>query len=47
MDMKLSPEQLRLRTAARELAESEFAAKAAKYLPGGTLGNLSDDAILH
>jgi hypothetical protein len=35
----------------RELKRStralEFAAKAAKYLPGGTLGNLSDDAILH
>src|SRR5579871_4602251 len=30
MDMKLSPEQLRLRTAARELAESEFAVKAAE-----------------
>ena len=30
MDMKLSPEQLRLRTAARELAESTFAHKAAE-----------------
>lgn len=30
MDMKLSPEQLKLRTAARELAESEFARKAAE-----------------
>src|SRR5262249_58501206 len=30
MDMKLSPEQLRLRTAARELAESKFASKAAE-----------------
>src|SRR5215472_5408699 len=28
--MKLSPEQLKLRTAARELAESEFAARAAE-----------------
>ena len=30
MDMKLSPEQLKLRSAARELAEAEFAAKAAE-----------------
>lgn len=30
MDMKLSPEQVKLRAAARELAESEFAAKAAE-----------------
>lgn len=29
MDMKLSPEQLKLKAAARELAESQFAAKAA------------------
>ena len=27
MDMKLSPEQLKLRSAARELAEAEFAAE--------------------
>jgi 3-sulfinopropanoyl-CoA desulfinase len=30
MDMKLSPEQLKLRSAARELAEAEFAARAAE-----------------
>src|SRR6185312_6443035 len=30
MDMKLSPEQQKLRHAARELAEAEFAAKAAE-----------------
>src|SRR5438105_3981288 len=30
MDMKLSPEQLKLRSAARELAETEFAPKAAE-----------------
>src|SRR4029450_12960926 len=30
MDMKLSPEQLKLRSAARELAETEFAARAAE-----------------
>ena len=30
MDMKLSPEQLKLRSAARELAEGEFAPKAAE-----------------
>src|SRR6476469_9122697 len=30
MDMKLSPEQLKLRSAARELAEAQFAAKAAE-----------------
>ena len=30
MDMKLSPEQVKLRSAARELAETEFASKAAK-----------------
>ncbi len=29
MDMKLSPEQVKLRSAARELAEAEFAARAA------------------
>ena len=30
MDMRLSPEQLKLRSAARELAEAEFAARAAE-----------------
>jgi len=30
MDMKLSPEQIKLRSAARELAETEFAPKAAE-----------------
>ena len=30
MDMKLSPEQVKLRSAARELAETEFASKAAE-----------------
>jgi 3-sulfinopropanoyl-CoA desulfinase len=30
MDMKLSPEQTKLRSAARELAEAEFAARAAE-----------------
>src|SRR6476620_867133 len=30
MDMKLSPGQLKLRSAARELAETEFAPKAAE-----------------
>src|SRR5437899_12588789 len=30
MDMKLSPEQAKLRSAARELAETEFAPKAAE-----------------
>ena len=30
MDMKLSPEQLKLRSAARELAETEFAPRAAE-----------------
>jgi alkylation response protein AidB-like acyl-CoA dehydrogenase len=30
MDMKLSPEQVKLRSAARELAEAEFAARAAE-----------------
>jgi glutamate-1-semialdehyde 2,1-aminomutase len=31
----------------RSARELELVAKAAKYLPGGTLGNLSDDAVLH
>ena len=32
--------------AGRSAREMELVAKAAKYLPGGTLGNLNDDAVL-